>query len=381
MATTLFNWLMFLLSFRAGCRAFTRPVLSGRDYVRFDRAATIVRTIADSISDVDGIQPLISAAVLKISYDGASFSGWSASDDPKTSPVASAIIPKDPPRSRKRQRNRGIHGLNSGRPRSVEGIIQSCMSKLFGNVDPRLVVVEGWSPTDKGVHNLHMVALVYCLTTDDPSEYEAGLTVSGKRLPHPTNSSDLTCFRPLRVDAKKLGFTLNRMLPPDVRILQAADMPNLLDGVPFHPTLSCLSKTYHYSLSTGTKPDPIKRRFNWYVGRQLDENRLKQAAAMLMGEHECNALHITVSATSDDGWLDSSAITLAIKAEHFDCKMTRFIVGCMVGVATDRLDFDDLQAMLETGQRHAQFEYAPAKGLVLTHVDLTSEIHWQSVNE
>ena len=148
-------------------------------------------------------------ALLKISYDGARFSGWSASGD--TSPPNQSMTmtrPKDAPRSGNRRRNYRIHALNSGQPRSVEGVVRANLAKVYGNMDPDHIVVEGCSRLDKGVHATALVALIYGLSTKDRGSFSQGRSIEGKKLPHPRNSTDETCFMPLPMSIDKLGYTM-----------------------------------------------------------------------------------------------------------------------------------------------------------------------------
>ena len=161
-----------------------------------------------------GIRPgAATSALLKISFDGGRFSGWSAANSNHKAQNVSSLSTltrnqKHAPRSSSRRRNRRIHGLYAlrGRPRSVEEILRVNLAKVYGNVDPSLVVVEGCSRLDKGVHAESMVALIYCL--DETWHLGVGLSIPGKRLPHPRNSTDSTCFRALPMSTEKLGFTL-----------------------------------------------------------------------------------------------------------------------------------------------------------------------------
>jgi tRNA U38,U39,U40 pseudouridine synthase TruA len=50
--------------------------------------------------------------------------------------------------------------------RPVEGVIRTHLAKLYGNIDPNRIIVEGCSRTDKGVHALQMMAHIYCLTQE-----------------------------------------------------------------------------------------------------------------------------------------------------------------------------------------------------------------------
>jgi len=97
--------------------------------------------------------------------------------------------------------------------RSVEQALKGALSKLYGNVNPQTIVVEGCSRTDKGVHSKSSYALIYCLV-DNAGEQ----SIEGKRLPHPVTPDDRSFKElPFKSDLQQMLFAINKMLPPDVR--------------------------------------------------------------------------------------------------------------------------------------------------------------------
>jgi tRNA U38,U39,U40 pseudouridine synthase TruA len=209
--------------------------------------------------------PPKTSAVLRVTYDGTLFHGWSASNDGS----ATNGIPKLNKRGRSR-RNRNRPSVRKGEVRSVEGTLRYALSKLYGNVGVDRIIVEGCSRTDAGVSARHMIALIYCLYEDDGEEglNRGTLAIEGKRLPHPTSPTD-EGFMPLpfKGDLSKMMYALNKMLPPDVRIRDTSSTPTINGTyesgerkVPFHPSLETVTKTYSYTFSVGDLHDPIRCR-------------------------------------------------------------------------------------------------------------------------
>lgn len=259
---------------------------------------------------------VLTSILLQVSYDGSRFSGWSAGNHD----VSGNNSNKDkrqithPPRSSRRRRNRHLYSADAHGIRSVQGVLQLALAKVYGNVNPRRVVVEGASRTDKGVHAMGMVAHVYCLTEDAGAvaaeirhdennnrtiswSSSSSSLIPGKALPHPRNGTDTTCFLPLPKTMTKLGFTLNRMLPPDVRILRVAKVPSSTmathhgggsinntntnnnssqAATTFHASTSATAKTYVYRVATGPRPDPTQLRTTWHVDNSNSNNRNNQ---------------------------------------------------------------------------------------------------------
>lgn len=214
-----------------------------------------------------------------------------------------------------RKRRRGKRIPETTKVRSVEGQIRKALAKVYGDVDPKRVQIEGCSRTDKGVHGRSMIALFYCLAKEAAMELEArrnnfvqttgeGENVSpenevtayncipGKRTPHPVSPTDDTFFEylPFNGDIDKLMFVFNRMLPPDVRVSNIAPTPEKADGErPFHPTLDAREKTYKYTFSIGHVHDPMRWRHVWHVdifGRKFDVEAASKCADLFVGRHD-----------------------------------------------------------------------------------------------
>ena len=219
--------------------------------------------------------PIITSAVLRVTYDGTLFHGWSASNDGNVAnlPIDGQSALNRRGRSR---RNRNRPAIKKGEVRSVQGTLRYALAKIYGNVDVRRIVVEGSSRTDAGVSARHMIALIYCLCEDEEAagENKGTLAIEGKRLPHPATPTD-DGFKPLpfESDLTKMVYALNKMLPPDIQLADASSTPtinrNFEDkqgeeegerNIPFHPSLNTISKTYSYTFSAGDLYDPVRCR-------------------------------------------------------------------------------------------------------------------------
>ena len=369
-------------------------------------------------------------ALLQISYDGSRFSGWSAANDDRrpnaTSSGSSQLLG-----GRRRRRGRGPASV-----RSVEGVLKSNLAKIYGNVDPQRIVVEGCSRTDKGVHARFLVAQFYCLTAEVFNELQGmgseedststhcqyTSSVPGKRLPHPQNATDSTCFVPVPKSLTRLSFALNRMCY-DMRIMAVAPTPSSCVPsyrhqtpqklhstssrtkayLPFHPTLAATNKTYQYNLSFGLHHDPISRRSVWHTGaEELQLDRMKIGASILEGTHNFAAFQGAPTSTSDkrkrmlqsttctihsigihvtSQWVNPVTLAITVTGDRFLYKMVRFLVGALVTLGRPSAKFDEsnLRDTLDSGIRpNNAFSCAPAKALVLHNVEFDTHIDWQT---
>jgi tRNA pseudouridine38-40 synthase len=345
-------------------------------------------------------QPLTSA-LLGLSYDGRRFSGWTAGNDA----VPDTVSKGDALRSRNRPtRPDGVV--------SVAGVLQCALARLYGMPTERhRIVVEGSSRTDKGVHARGAVAHVYAVTPDwNLTSTSSRSRWPGKRLPHPRNATDAAAFLPLPLHGNldKLAFTLNQMLPPDIRVMRVAALPS-----PFHASQSATAKTYRYRLRfPGGAYDPLGARTTWQVRGNatvvINEDALQQAMDLLTnGPHHFGAFagaprgasdkakraqqnttcHVSRITCQPEAHLpglweapprENQEYVVTLTGDRFLYKMVRFLVGSLVAVALGHMTVDDLRHMLESGERRCAFVCAPAHGLTLEEVHYEHhEIDWR----
>ena len=325
LAATTAGWAVFATSRRRGGTTFAASSTSDREEGGAGvRAKAIVTATAT----------VLTSAVVRVAYDGGRFHGWSAANDGMS--LREGVVPRNgdagagadvdvdvsdaryeyssnpngadflgPVGRRGRGRRRGTRIPGAGtKVRSVEGQLRLLLAKLYGNVDPGRVQVEGCSRTDKGVHARSMVALFYCLAEGAGEEDEASAAsrpIPGKRLPHPSSPTDASAFVPLPCggDIDKIMFCLNRMLPPDVRVGGISPTPYKKgegEALPFHPGLDAAEKTYRYTFSVGHMHDPTRWRSVWHLDKivgsaapasaPFDVEAAREAARCFVGTHD-----------------------------------------------------------------------------------------------
>ena len=236
---------------------------------------------------------IYTTAVIKCAYDGTFFRGWTAGNSEtkvkdnkaKSNTNKHNKSTQQQPnrrqsrRSRTLQRKGGSYGYNKGRIRTVDDTIRMALAKVYGDVNPKQIKIEACSRTDAGVHAESLVAQFYCIKNDKNATQSTSI-----QRPKSYNDTD---YLPLPFDSSlsKLVYVLNRMLPPDVRIVGAAPLPHVSSSVPirgisanlpssneksdtgiaFHPTLHTISKTYKYQFAIGPVHDPIKQNYLWHL--------------------------------------------------------------------------------------------------------------------
>ena len=127
---------------------------------------------------------------------------------------------------------------------TVEEIINRKLTELLGEK----IAVIGASRTDSGVHALGNVAV---FDTDT------------------------------RIPADKISFALNQRLPEDIRIQESKEVAG-----DFHPRFCNSRKTYEYKILNRRFAMPTERLYSHFVYMPLDFEKMKEAAAFIVGEHD-----------------------------------------------------------------------------------------------
>ncbi|MCR3719813.1 MULTISPECIES: tRNA pseudouridine(38-40) synthase TruA [Prauserella salsuginis group] len=254
-----------------------------------------------------------------MAYDGTDFSGWA------------------------RQPGR----------RTVQGSLEEALAtQPPGAAVPRSVVVAG--RTDAGVHAARQVVHV------DVEPYEGQptsrrLTVDKRGLP----------------DLDRMRHRWNRLLPPDVRVLEVAPAP---DG--FDARFSAVRRHYRYQVSDAPwGVDPLRRKDTLAWNRPLDVDALQEASQALLGLQDFAAYckqregATTVRELQRFTWrrVGEYDVHAEVSADAFCHSMVRSLVGAVLMVGDGRRDVDWPHRVLDSRVRASSV--APAHGLTLVAID------------
>ncbi len=168
----------------------------------------------------------------------------------------------------------------------------------------------------------------------------------------------------------------NIMLPGDIRVKSCA-----IVGPEFHPRHSAVSRTYRYLIAL-REPDALLQGLAWCVPGPLDLDRMRAAAAGLLGKHDFSAfssrpesvrrertllkLELGQIAAGSMGpppldRLGGPLLWVEVQANSFMRRMVRMIVSTLVRVGTGEVEPNALWQNVEPP--------APASGLYLVGVE------------
>lgn len=169
----------------------------------------------------------------------------------------------------------------------------------------------------------------------------------------------------------RLCYVLNYHLPDDILILCAEDVePD------FHPRYSARGKIYQYKIDNSIIKDPLKSYLVWHVPETLDLDKMKEAAAYWIGEHDFATFRSQGSSAKTtvrrieaiEFHKEGTLVTLTFRGNGFLYNMVRIMTAVLVLIGKGSLEPSDAGRLLDAKERTKAPWTAPPQGLYLTEV-------------
>lgn len=180
-----------------------------------------------------------------------------------------------------------------------------------------------------------------------------------------------------KIPAEKMCFALNQRLPDDIRVRESEEVPN-----DWHPRKQNAIKTYEYQILNQQIELPLYRLYSHFYYLPLDVDKMRQAAAYLIGEHDFKSF-CTVRTNIEDTvrkiyYIDiidePPLIKIRISGNGFLYNMVRIIVGTLVKVGVGKYSPELMETILDARDRSAAGPTIPAKGLTLVSLEYEKEL-------
>lgn len=223
--------------------------------------------------------------------------------------------------------------------RTIEGELNQALSSLLQED----IHVIGASRTDSGVHALCNIAVFDTQT---------------------------------RIPAEKISYALNQRLPEDIRIKKSCEV-----AADFHPRHCSSRKTYEYRIYQDSFPEPVRRLYTHFTYVPLDMDRMREGAALLIGEHDFKSFCSTAAVVettvrtilSINIEKQGKEIVISVCGTGFLYNMVRIIAGTLMEVGRGSYPPEHVREILEAKDRQAAGPTAPACGLTLVNYTFASE--------
>lgn len=219
--------------------------------------------------------------------------------------------------------------------RTVQGLVQGRLTEMLGSS----VTLHGAGRTDAGVHASGQVA-------------------------------HFAPSREIPLDGYRRG--LNAMLPPEVRVLEAATVPES-----FHARKSARAKVYRYQIYLGEVCPPFQYRYCHHETRAVDLEAMARAGELLEGVHDFASFQASGSSVrttlrrihavrvESDGPL----VQIRVRGNGFLRCMVRNLAGTLLEVGLGSRPPSWVGEVLDARDRSAAGPTAPARGLFLVRVE------------
>jgi len=165
---------------------------------------------------------------------------------------------------------------------------------------------------------------------------------------------------------------LNALLPRDIAVLECVEVPES-----FNARFAAKGKLYEYTIWNQRVRPALQRDFCWHVRWETDLDRLQEASAMVVGEHDFSAfrsansdIETTVRTMFRAEWRrEGPRLLFQIEGNGFLYNMVRAVTGTLIDVGRGKISLDGFRRILESKDRALAGRTAPAQGLCLVRVD------------
>ncbi len=183
------------------------------------------------------------------------------------------------------------------------------------------------------------------------------------------------------MDAAQLCYKLNAILPREVAVHEVSPA-----GPDFHARFDARSREYHYFIHF--RKDPFCEKFSYRMRYPLDVERMNEAAAHLLGEHDFSCFEkvggnnaTSICTVTEASWsyyrpthaslmgmdcADGDYIMFRIRANRFLRNMVRAVVGSLIEVGRGKKEPSWIAELIEKGTRSDAGSSVPGKALFFT---------------
>lgn len=163
----------------------------------------------------------------------------------------------------------------------------------------------------------------------------------------------------------------NKYLPEDIAVVEVSEA-----APRFHSRLNACGKCYCYRVINSDIPNVFWRRFAQEVPEKLDEDAMRRAAELLLGEHDFKSFtsakkgkKSTVRRIDEISIVrEGNLLSFTFVGNGFLHHMIRILMGTLLEVGMGKRTPESMNDILEACNREKAGPLVPAKGLTLMKV-------------
>ena len=220
-----------------------------------------------------------------------------------------------------------------GTDNTIQAKLETTLSRILG--EP--VEVSGSGRTDAGTHAKLQVANFHC-------------------------RSEMSC--------NEILTNLRRYLPEDIGVYSCKNV-----SPRFHARLNAKTKTYRYHVWNSEEPCVFQRRYVYIDSRMVDLEKMQQAAAHFLGQHDFSAFCANKNMKKTtvryietfDITRDGDNLYFTVTGNGFLHHMVRIMVGTLLEVGRGERSVDSIPVLFGA-ERSKAGELIPSSGLTLMEV-------------
>lgn len=224
------------------------------------------------------------------------------------------------------------------RQTSSDNTIQGKMETLLSKMCQEPIEISASGRTDAGVHAMGQVANFH------------------------TNSE---------MSTEEMLAYCNKYLPEDIAVVEVSEA-----APRFHSRLNACGKCYCYRVINSDIPNVFWRRFAQEVPEKLDEDVMRRAAELLLGEHDFKSFtsakkgkKSTVRRIDEISIVrEGNLLSFTFVGNGFLHHMIRILMGTLLEVGMGKRTPESMTDILEACNRETAGPLVPAKGLTLMKV-------------
>ncbi len=170
---------------------------------------------------------------------------------------------------------------------------------------------------------------------------------------------------------EKFPIAINSKLKKSIRIKEAEEVDER-----FHSRYNCKKKTYRYIINNSKQGTAIYRSLEYFMPVKLDVEAMKKAIKYFEGEHDFKAFK--ASGTSSKSSIrkiyktkiaeQNERIIVELTGNGFLYNMVRIIVGTLVDVGMGKIKPEEVEDIINSGDRKRAGKTLPAHALYLVQV-------------